>query len=126
MINLRYPDRIMMTVSIPIAFICRKSASHSFSPQFWWGMSWDISSRKVPVIFNALFLGTMSLLRISSVGVSSLLELQEDNHDGNVMAAALANTDFFRNSLRLLLFIFSGFSIWILLFILVIGNCLYS
>ena len=76
--------------------------------------------------FNALFLGTMSLLRISSVGVSSLLELQEDNHDSNVMAAALANADFFGNSLRLLLFIFSGFSIWILLFILVIGNCLYS
>ena len=60
--NFLYPERIMITVSIPIAFMYWKSRSHSASPQFWWGMSWEISSRNAPVICNPLFRGTISVL----------------------------------------------------------------
>ena len=59
--NFLYPDLITMTVSIPMDFMCLKSASHSFSPQFWWGMSCEISSRNVPVIFRPSALGTIRL-----------------------------------------------------------------
>ncbi len=60
--NLRYPERIMMTVSMPMAFMWRKSWSHSLGPQFWWGMSWEISSRKVPVMRSPASLGTIRSL----------------------------------------------------------------
>ena len=50
--NLRWPQRIITTVSMPIAFIRRKSSSHSRSPQFWCGMSCEISSRNVPVVLS--------------------------------------------------------------------------
>ena len=41
---------------MPIAFMCKKSRSHSFGPQFWCGMSWLISSIKVPVISMISFM----------------------------------------------------------------------
>ena len=37
-------------MSIPLERMVLKSLSHSFNPQFWCGISWEISSRKVPVI----------------------------------------------------------------------------
>ena len=49
------------------------------------------------------------MFRVSSVVVPCSFEMHEESHDGKVRAAVPANTDFFKNSLRLLIFIFPDF-----------------
>ncbi len=44
-------------MSMPMDFMAAKSCSHSAGPQFWWGMSWEISSRKVPVMRKGVLAG---------------------------------------------------------------------
>ncbi len=71
-------------------------------------ISADISSKKVPVIFKPLFLGTMSLLSKPSVATTVLalaFEVQDSNKVGTVKADAPANVAFFRKSLRSNVFI---------------------
>ena len=101
--NFLYPDLITMTVSIPMDFMCLKSASHSFSPQFWWGMSCEISSRNVPVILSPWPMGTISppvsacpgnvvALPADRIGEFSALSMP-----GAAIAEAAATAAFFRN-----------------------------
>ena len=94
-----------MTVSMPMAFIYAKSLSHSFSPQFWCGMSWEISSRKVPVILRPLSFGTMRVDPDGSAAFPPFPEVQDARMDGAATVAAPVAAMVLRKSLR---FVISG------------------
>ena len=103
--NFLYPHRMSITVSMPMAFIYAKSWSHSFSPQFWCGMSCDISSRNVPVMRSPLSFGTISPpADVSSDDSAPLSDEHDVSNEGATRADAPPIAMVFRKSLRSLIF----------------------